>query len=227
MKANGKIILFSGILLITVFAIWTLAVLTVDVKPSGVNGTNISFAALNGWFHEFTGVHMDLYVITDWLGLVPVAACILLSIVGLIQWVKRKSLWKVDYDIIILGIYYIVVISEYLLFEIIPINYRPVLINGFMEVSYPSSTTLLVLSVMPTCIFQANRRIKNTSVRKMLTTLISAFSILMVTGRLISGVHWLTDIIGAILLSTGAFYIYKGIVLINDDKNRRLKNGIS
>jgi undecaprenyl-diphosphatase len=49
----------------------------------------------------------------------------------------------------------------------------------------------------------------------------------MVAGRLISGVHWLTDIIGAILLSVGSFYIYKGIVLMNDDKNRRLRNGIS
>jgi undecaprenyl-diphosphatase len=227
MKANGKRILFSGILLITVFAIWTLAVLTVDVKPSGANGTSIGFAALNVWFHEFTGVHMNLYIITDWLGLVPVAACILFGIVGLTQGIKRKSLWKVDYDIIILGIYYIVVITEYLLFEMIPINYRPVLINGFMEVSYPSSTTLLVLSVMPTCIFQANRRIKNTSARKMLSILISAFSTFMVAGRLISGVHWLTDIIGAILLSVGSFYIYKGIVLMNDDKNRRLRNGIS
>lgn len=227
MKANGKRILFSGILLITVFAIWTLAVLTVDVKPSGVNGTSIGFAALNGWFHEFTGVHMNLYIITDWLGLVPVAACMLFGIVGLTQWVKRKSLWKVDYDIIILGIYYIVVISEYLLFEMIPINYRPVLINGFMEVSYPSSTTLLVLSVMPTCMFQVNRRMKNPSIRKMLNILIGAFSIFMVVGRLVSGVHWLTDIIGAILLSVGSFYIYKGIVLMNDDKNRRLRNGIS
>jgi undecaprenyl-diphosphatase len=170
---------------------------------------------------------MNLYIITDWLGLVPVAACMMFGIVGLTQWIKRKSLWKVDYDIIILGIYYIVVISEYLLFEMIPINYRPVLINGFMEVSYPSSTTLLVLSVMPTCMFQANRRIKNTYARKTLTALISAFSILMVSGRLISGVHWLTDIIGAILLSVGSFYIYKGIVLMNDDKNRRLRNGIS
>ena len=227
MKANGKRILFSGILLITVFAIWTLAVLTVDVKPSGVNGTSIGFAALNGWFHEFTGVHMNLYIITDWLGLVPVAACILFGIVGLTQWIKRKSLWKVDYDIIILGIYYIVVISEYLLFEMIPINYRPVLINGFMEVSYPSSTTLLVLSVMPTCMFQVNRRMKNTSIRKMLNILIGAFSIFMVVGRLVSGVHWLTDIIGAILLSVGSFYSYKGIVLMNDNKNRRLRNGIS
>ena len=218
MKANGKRILLSGMLLVTSFAIWTLAVLTVDVKPSGVSGTSIGFAALNGWFHEFTGVHMNLYIITDWLGLVPVAACLMLGMVGLMQWVKRKSLWKVDYDIIILGIYYIVVISEYLLFEMIPINYRPVLINDLMEVSYPSSTTLLVLSVMPTCMFQVNRRTKNTSIRKMLNILIGAFSIFMVVGRLVSGVHWLTDIIGAILLSVGSFYSYKGIVLMNDDK---------
>jgi undecaprenyl-diphosphatase len=211
MKANGKRILFSGILLITVFAIWTLAVLTVDVKPSGVNGTNIGFAALNGWFHNSTGIHMDLYVITDWLGLVPVAVCMIFAAMGFVQLVKRRSLFKVDMDIILLGVYYIIVILAYLVFEMYPVNYRPVLIDGRLEASYPSSTTLLVLSVMPTLAFQAKRRLKNIVVRRAVSMAAYAFSAFMVTGRLVSGVHWFTDIIGGILLAAAWISLYIGV----------------
>lgn len=221
MKTKEKEILLFGTLCIAAFVIWTLAVLNVDVKPLGVNGTNIGFSSLNCWFHQQTGVHMKLYSITDWLGLIPIAACVCFCIFGLAQWMKRHSIRKVDYDMILLGAYFIVVISGYLLFEMIPVNYRPVLINGMAEVSYPSSTTLLVLTVMPACIFQINRRVGNQSVRKILNTLIAAFSIFMVLGRLISGVHWLTDIVGAIILSTGMFSLYKGAVLMNDKRKRR------
>lgn len=112
-----------------------------------------------------------------------------------------------------------VVIAGYLAFEIIPVNYRPVLINGVMEVSYPSSTTLLVLSVMPALMFQIERRSNNDSVKKIVNILVSAFMVFMVTGRLISGVHWLTDIIGSVILCAGLFKIYKAAVLLND-KNR-------
>ena len=220
MKSKGKRLLLSGSLCITAFVLWTLAVLTVDVKPVGLNGTNIGFASLNCRFHQLTGVHMPLYTITDWFSLIPVAICILFCTVGIIQWIKRRSLSRVDHDIIILGIYYAAVISGYLLFETLPVNYRPVLINGIMEASYPSSTTLLVLSVMSACIFQINRRVQSRPVRTSLSTLCIIFSILMVAGRLLSGVHWLTDIAAAVLLSSGIFLIYKGSVLMSDRKTR-------
>ena len=100
-----------------------------------------------------------------------------------------------------------------------PINYRPILVNGFMEASYPSSTTLLVLSVMPTLVFQANQRLKSITLKRFITIFAVAFSVFMVAGRLISGVHWLTDIIGSCLLSSGLFYVYKGIVLWNSMKS--------
>lgn len=119
-----------------------------------------------------------------------------------------------DYDIIFLGIYYVIVIFGYLIFEMIPINYRPILIEGVMESSYPSSTTLLVLSVMLTVIFQTNRRIENVMVKKTICILTSIFSIFMVVGRLIAGVHWFTDIVGSIMLSVGLFCIYKAVVLM-------------
>lgn len=125
---------------------------------------------------------------------------------------QRKSLFKVDLDIILLGVYYVFVIFGYLLFEIVPINYRPVLIEGFLEASYPSSTTLLVLSVMPTLYFQAQRRLTQNALRQTICVFSILFSAFMVIGRLISGVHWLTDIMGAVLLSSGIFLIYKACI---------------
>ena len=221
MKAKERKLLISGFVLIIAFVIWTLLIQKIDVKPAGVNGTEIGFATINTWFHSVTGVNMLLYTTTDWLGLVAVFICMFFGGVGFIQLIKRKSLFKVDSDIIFLGIYYVIVIGGYLIFEMIPINYRPILINGFMEASYPSSTTLLVLSVMPTLVFQSNRRLRNISLKRIISIVAIAFSVFVVVGRLVSGVHWLTDIIGSVLLSSGLFYIYKGITLWNLMKNCR------
>ena len=215
--------IIMGVALITVFVVWTMLIQFVDVQAIGVNGTLVGFATFNGWFHKLTGVHMTLYVVTDWLGLVPVFVCMFFGGVGFIQLVKRRSLLKVDLDIIFLGVYYILVIFGYLIFEMIPINYRPVLIEGFMEASYPSSTTLLVLSVMPTLIFQANKRLKSVMAKRIIVILAILFSVFMVIGRLICGVHWFTDIVGSVILSAGLFCIYRGIVLMN----WRSDNGIS
>ena len=214
MKKNGKRVLFVGSILIVAFAVWTALIQVVDVQPIGQNGTDIGFASFNRWFHKLTGVHMTVYAITDWLGLIPLFVCMIFGVIGMVQLIKRRSLFKVDYDIICLGIYYIIVIFGYLVFEMIPINYRPILIEGFMEASYPSSTTLLVLSVMPTLIFQVNLRLKNVSVKKMICILTSIFSAFMVIGRLVSGVHWFTDIVGSVLLSAGLFCIYKAVVML-------------
>lgn len=219
MKMNGKTTLKLGIIFFILFGVWTFLVVTADVKSIGVNGTDIGFSTLNRWFHNLTGVNMTLYNITDWLGLVPVFICILFGVVGLMQLVKRKCLLKVDFDIIVLGIYYITVIFLYLLFEMIPVNYRPILINGFMEASYPSSTTLLVLSVMPTLTFQSKMRLKNIKIKIIINLITIIFSLFMVIARLVSGVHWITDIIGSCFLSAGLFYIYKSVVLLKNNRS--------
>ena len=211
---NGRKILFAGMIWIMAFVVWTVLIQIVDVQPVGVNGTNVGFATLNGCFHQLTGVHMTLYTITDWLGLVPIFVCIGFARIGLIQLIQRRNLLKVDHDILLLGIYYGIVILGYLIFEMIPINYRPMLIEGRMEASYPSSTTLLVLSVMPTLTFQVNRRTENVIIRKMVDIVTILFSVFMVMGRLVAGVHWLTDIVGAVLLGGGMFCIYKAVVLL-------------
>ena len=208
MKKEEKKNLIAGLLLLAFFVLWTVLIRHVDVQPVGVNKTNIGFAALNVWFHRLTGVHMGLYTVTDWLGLVPILICLCFGALGLYQLIRRKSLLKVDADILLLGVYYILVIIFYLFFEMVPINYRPVLIEGVLEASYPSSTTLLVLSVMPTLKFQADRRSENPLFKRAISVFVIAFSAFMVIGRVLAGVHWATDILGAILLSSGLFILY-------------------
>ena len=207
-----------GLALLAAFAAWTILIRTVDVQAVGQNGTDIGFAAFNLWFHEITGVHMTIYLITDWLGLLPVFVCLCFGAAGAVQLLKQKSLLRVDADIILLGIYYIIVIAAYLFFEMVPINYRPIFIDGVQEASYPSSTVLLVLSVMPTLKYQIDRRSKNAVLRKTAAVLAILFSSFMVTGRLISGVHWATDIIGSVLLSAGLFLMYRYSVSLADKR---------
>jgi undecaprenyl-diphosphatase len=127
---------------------------------------------------------------------------------------QKKKPFRVDADIMILGVYFVIVFMAYVIFEIIPINYRPVLIEGRMEASYPSSTTLLVLSVMPALVEQIQRRLSGIRVKQIITIAAIAFSVFMVTGRLISGVHWFTDIVGGELLSAGLFKLYKAAVML-------------
>lgn len=214
MKKNGKKELKVGGSLLVIFTIWTGLVQCVDVKPIGANTTDIGFSTLNSYFHQMTGVHMTLYTITDWLGLIPIFICVVFGGLGFVQLIKRKSLFKVDKDLILLGIYYFIVIMGYLIFEVIPINYRPILIDGRLEASYPSSTTLLVLSVMPTLILQVKRRSTHILITKIVSVVTILFSLFMVIARLTCGVHWLTDIIGALILSTGLYYLYKALVLM-------------
>lgn len=214
MKKNGKKQLILGITLLVMFVVWTCLIQCVDVQPAGPKDTEIGFATFNCWFHRMTGVHMAIYMITDWLGLVPIFVCIVFGGVGFVQLIKRKSLFKVDRDLVFLGIYYAVVIFCYLIFEMIPINYRPILMDRMLEASYPSSTTLLVLSVMPTLAYQVNHRNTNLLLRRFICLMTIIFSAFMVIGRLAAGVHWFTDIVGAVLLSTGLYCLYKAMILL-------------
>ena len=198
--------------LLGAFALWTIAISLIDVQAIGPQGSTVGFATLNSMVHKLTGVHMQLYTITDWLGLVSVAFGFGFALLGLAQWIKRKNILKVDRSILILGAFYIVTLAAYLFFESYVINYRPVLIAGYLEASYPSSTTLLVLCVMPTAGMQLQGRIKSHALRKVVTVAITAFIVFMVAGRLISGVHWLTDMIGGILLSAGLVMIYDSLI---------------
>ncbi|MCI7043232.1 MAG: phosphatase PAP2 family protein [Lachnospiraceae bacterium] len=209
-KRNQKNFGITVCLLVT-FVLWTAAISCLDVKPIGPDGSVVGFATLNGFFHNLTGVHMLLYTITDWLGLVPLCFVLGFAVLGFLQMIKRRSLLKVDYSILVLGGFYIIVMASYVFFEVFVINYRPVLIEGYLEASYPSSTTLLVMCVMPTAMMQFHERIRSGMLRKSIDCVLIAFTGFMVVGRLLSGVHWLTDIVGGALLSAGLIMLYYSV----------------
>ena len=209
---KGRKFFWIAICLFAAFAGWTVMVRLVDVRPIGPWGSIVGFAGLNDACHRMTGVHMTLYTITDWLGLVPIAVALGFAVLGLCQWIKRRSVLRVDRSILVLGGFYLAVMVVYLFFEMVVINRRPVLIEGYLEASYPSSTTMLVLCVMPTAMLQFHDRIQRRSVRRCVLLLIAVFTAFMVIGRLCSGVHWITDIIGGGLISASLVMAYVSII---------------
>ena len=211
MKKKTKGLFFLGVGLLAAFVVWTVLVRFVDVQAIGPRESSVGFAALNGYVHSLTGVNMSLHVITDWLGLVPIGVAFGFAILGLVQWIKRKSLLRVDRTLLLLGGFYIIVIAVYILFEIVVINYRPTLIDGYLEASYPSSTTMLVMCVMPAAMVELRTRVKNSALKQCIMLLISTFTVFMVLGRILSGVHWITDIVGGALFSTGMVLVYYAI----------------
>lgn len=193
------------------FVCWTVFVQFVDVQHIGPMGSAVGLATVNGWFHNLTGVHLWLYILTDWLSLIPLGIVLWFAVLGFIQWIQRRSLMAVDKDILLLGGFYAAVFLAYAFFEQFVINYRPVLIENLLEASYPSSTTMLVLCVMSTAVMQGKRRIRQRYMKNFFACLVWAYTTGMVIGRLMSGVHWLTDIIGGILLSVGLVMLYSAL----------------
>ena len=197
---NKKRNFFISTILILLAVVFTIFVKVVDVKPIGVNESSIGVASFNQVVFKTIGVNMIWYHITDWLGLVPIFIAMIYAFIGFIQLIKRKNIFKVDKEIIILGLFYIVVISLYVFFEKFIVNYRPILMNGFLEASYPSSHTLMTICLCGSSII-VNRKFYNNKITKFLNVLSLVVVLITVIGRLLSGVHWFTDIIGGIFIS--------------------------
>ncbi len=208
MTKNNQKTLYTAICMLVGFVLWTIVIQFIDIKAIGPQNSSVGFATLNQFVHNLTGVNMSLYTITDWLGLVPLGFAMGFALLGFIQWIKRKRILKVDYSILVLGGFYVLVIAMYIFFELFVVNYRPILINGILEASYPSTTTMLVMCIMPTTIMQFNNRIKNETLKKLISLSIIVFILFMVIGRILSGVHWITDIIGGAILSYGLVMLY-------------------
>ena len=208
-KRRKEILLCGGLFAVAI--IYTLLVKYIDVQEIGPNDSLVGFATINNFMFNLTGVNMLWYDITYWWGFVPLFIAFIYAIIGFIQMIKRRSILKVDKEILGLCVYYIIVIGLYIFFETYVINYRPILMDGILEASYPSSHTLLSVCICGSSLIINKYLFKNKNFFKA-ENIISILSILVIViGRFISGVHWFTDIIGAILISIAllkAFYIY-------------------
>lgn len=200
----------SGLL----FAALIILIRLVDVQAIGPDGTRIGLSHLNWFVFEMLGVHLFWYEITDWLGIAAIGTALLFAVVGLAQWVKRKSIWKVDREILALGGLYLIVIGLYVLFELLIVNYRPIIMPGSIhpEASFPSSHTMLVCVIMGSAIPLLGKYVKSDVLCTVLRVIYAAIIAIIVIGRLISGVHWFTDVLGGILISVILLNLYAGIL---------------
>ena len=193
--------LIISMLLLIISIIFIVLLKNIDVRCNVVNNSCIGFSTINLYLFNKIGVNLVWYNITDWLGLIPILMSIVYTFIGLIELIKRKSLKKVDSEMIILGIFYIAVISIYILFENFIINYRPILINELLEASFPSSHTMMTICLCGSSIIINNRLFKNVF-SKLINIISIIIIVITIIGRFISGVHWFTDIIGGILISS-------------------------
>jgi len=223
MKHKMNVQMIFGMILLGIFVLFTLSLKAVDLQPAGPEGSLVAYAGINKAVHDCLGVNMLLCHITDWAGVFAICVAFGFGVLGLCQWIKRRKLCRVDGSILALGVFYLLMFGAYAFFEIFPVNYRPVLIDGVLEASYPSSTTVLVLCVMLSAMLQFQRRIRKPRIRIAVNSLCGLFAGLTVTGRLFSGVHWLTDIVGGMLFSGGMVLLYGGFcgILRRYDKTDR------
>ena len=198
MKKKRNIIICIALTIISV--LYTILVKVVDVKMIGPNSSKVGFSTMNNYFKNIIGSNMTIYKITEILGYLVFVICLFYAGLGVYQLIKRKSLKKVDKEIFLVGGFYVLVLFIYVLFEKLEINYRPILIDGELEASFPSSHTVLAICVCTSSFIMANKYVD----KKYLDIVNIATFILMLLvliGRLISGVHWLSDIIGGIIIS--------------------------
>lgn len=210
MKRSNKTYFIITAALFLLFIVFTILVKTVDVAVPSFDGTRpaVGFMHINAASHEMLGVSELWYDISDVMGIFVLLIVAFFAVLGLVQWIRRKSIKKVDGVILLLGAFYVLVAVFYVLFEVIVINYRPIMIEGVWEASYPSSHTMLVCCVMGSSIAAVSRLCAARKWTVIYGAASSAVIAVTVVGRLLSGVHWLTDIIGGVLLSAALVMLY-------------------
>ena len=215
---NKKYFVLSAVLF-AVFAIFTIMVAKFDVQNVGVAGTEIGFASINTSVFGMLGVSDFWYNVTEILGFGALGVAGFFAFIGLCELITRKSIKKVDKSLLILAGFYVAVVICYVLFEVVVVNFRPILVEGQIEASYPSSHTMLAICILSTAIMQFKSIFKKKpTVKKVLSIICGAMIPVIVVGRLLSGVHWFTDIVGAVLLSVALVSLYYATIKYFESK---------
>ncbi len=212
-----------SIILTIISVAYTYLVKKIDVKAIGPEGSKVGFAKINSAFNNLVGSHMTVYKITEILGLVVILIVLIYGLVGLIQLIKRKSLFKVDREIITLGVLYLLMAVVYVAFEKFIINYRPILIDGNLEASYPSSHTILAICICISSIIISKNYLGDKLLK--VTNVITILLLLGVfAGRIASGVHWISDIVGGVIISLTLLMYFYTLYDVKFKKKRRKRH---
>ena len=209
----------TAVILTALAMIFTILVKTVDVQAIGPNGSEVGFAAVNGAVANALGVKLFWYDVSETLGYLAILTCLFFAALGVYQLIKEKSLKKVDKRILALGALYAVTVVLYVLFDKVAVNYRPVLENGVLEPSYPSSHTVLSLVAFGSAFLLVRKYFIEEKPRRIIGAACLLLMILTVLSRLLSGFHWLTDIVGGLLIA-GALLAWFAFVLGLLDRRR-------
>ena len=209
MKSQTKSNLIITACLFLAFITFTIIVKFVDVEAIGPLGSKVGLASINDAVFKVFGVNQTLYDVTEILGYVTFIVIAFFVGLGTYQLIKGKSIKKVDYKILVLGGFYVVVLLFYLLFEVVIVNYRPVLIEGELEASYPSSHTMLSICVVSSAMIVLTEMLNGKRVIT-ITRVIVGYALIFATVicRLLCGVHWFSDVFGGILLSVSLVMLF-------------------
>lgn len=188
--------------------LFTILVKFVDIAQIGPQGSSVGFSTINNFFHKIFGGNKFFYNISEIAGYVALLMAAGYAFVGGYQLIKRKSIKKVDKEIIAVGIFYVVVLFLYVFFEKVIINYRPIIIDGELEASYPSSHTLLSLCICGSTILLNKFKYSRIKAAQYETKLALVVAPIILFGRIISGVHWFSDIMGGVIISFTLLYIF-------------------
>ena len=212
-KSKQKFLLAGAAFLL--FAVYTVLVRTVDVKVFLEDMTVGFFSVNTAVFDTFGGFHEWLYDFSEFLIYPMILSALCFGAFGAYQLWTRKSFWKVDADIVMLGIFYILIVVFYVFFGFFNVNCRPILIDGNREISYPSSHTFVIVAATGAIMMQANRRLGNEKTRKAVFAAGGVYIVGSVLLRFLSGAHWLSDIFGGLILGTALLLLYDaGLSLI-------------
>ena len=200
-KKSKSTALFASIILLISSVVFTAAVSFLDVRQNPDGGQNIGLSTVNLAFHNAFPYNGLLYNISEYAGYVPVLFALFFAIMGAVQAFKHKSLKKVDNAFYFLAVYYVAVGFVYLIFEKFCVNVRPIMLDGEWEASYPSSHTLFAITLSASTILVNNIFYAKSKWHKVLNILAIIFMISVPIMRLFSGVHWLSDIVGGVVIS--------------------------
>ncbi len=206
----------------SLFIVFTVLLKIVDVRAVGPFGGFVGFASLNVSFRDLVGVHTFWYHLTQVLGYVAILLGFSFGVLGAAEWIARKSLKAVDAELLLSGALYVLLGIAYVLFEVVVINERPVALSDHPEASYPSSHTVLALSVFLAAIAVWRKLLPDTARRAPISAGLIVLAALALVGRLLSGVHWLTDIIGGVLLSGALVSLYFAVLTVHNEKKENL-----
>ncbi|MCF0111332.1 MAG: phosphatase PAP2 family protein [Erysipelotrichaceae bacterium] len=206
-KKQSALILMTGITVL-----FSVVVLLIDRAPIGPCDTSVGLSHLNGWVRDLIGFSNLWYVISKLSGYLCLILCAGFGIIGLAQLIHHKSLKKMDQNIIALGLLYVCTIVLYVFFEKVPLNFRPLLMEGELmpEASFPSSHTMLAIVVYCSAPTVLRTYLKDSPVFPLVCLACYGLSAITVIARTLSGVHWITDILAGLLISgtlLSAFFV--------------------